>query len=119
MISDVSTTFPREFCQEWEKNLHGSTAKFYALMANDVEKQNTDVLLYPGKVSVEELKSIKSKIIPMAAEFDVLRRDTIEFVQKLKECGKYVDHSMYAGVHNKFFLDEECGDLSEKWYKDM
>lgn len=47
----------------------------------------------------------------MGAEFDVLRRDVIEFVEKLKESGKYVDHSMYARVHCNFFLDEECGDL--------
>ena len=77
----------------------------YYLIASDFEKQNSerDVLLYPSDISLEEARQLP-KTIFFTSEFDWLRRDTHNMINKLKKAEVYVDHADYAGSAHVFFM---------------
>lgn len=119
MINRLNIDVAKDLMPEWEKPFIGCGSRFFQLMADDFDKQQTDPMLYPGLSSGESLAKIQCHTIPVAAEFDSFRRDAMDIVNKLQSVGKYVDHGMYAGVHHCWFLSEECGEHAEKFYKDM
>ncbi len=53
------------------------------------------------------------KLIPavvFTSEFDIMRRDALHLIEKLKKLGTYVDHQDIPGVHHMYQI---IGDLPE------
>lgn len=48
-------------------------------------------MLYPGKMSMEDLKQIPPTVV-FTSEFDFLRKDALDLISRLREAGKYLDH---------------------------
>ena len=59
------------------------------------------------------------KLIPavvFTSEFDIMRRDALHLIEKLKKLGTYVDHQDIPGVHHMYQI---IGDLPEtQWFFD-
>jgi hypothetical protein len=70
MINSTMIDVPKEQCPEWEQGMYGCGSRFCKIMCTDPEAQKEDLMVYPGKVTSDELKTIETKIIPMNAEFD-------------------------------------------------
>ena len=53
--------------------------------------------------SLEEAAKLPKTVL-FTSEFDPVRRDTHQIIQKLKRAGVYLDHGDYAGSAHCFYL---------------
>lgn len=57
----------------------------------DEDRKIKGAAMYPGLMDLEDLKKCPPTVV-FTSEFDFLRRDALNFVDRLKQVGKYLDH---------------------------
>ena len=69
--------------------------------------------MFPGRMDAEALKRCPPVCV-FTSEFDMLRRDALHIVERLKKCNKYLDCQDMPGVTHMYQM---IGDLEQtKWF---
>lgn len=71
--------------EEWEEFNTPHAYMEWQILASDFKKQKEDgdLMLFPGKISVEECKTLPPTVV-MTSEFDFIRRDAKNLIEKLQ-----------------------------------
>jgi len=78
----------------------------FGLIATDYDNQQDDPVLYPGRMSLEDMKKIPPVVI-YTSEYDFLRREALQLVEDLRKAGKYLDHHDLPGVEHGFQINHK------------
>ena len=79
---------------------------YYECLATDLEKQKNDTFLYPGKIGVNVVRRMPKTVL-MTSEFDLMRRDTLDYKTKLEKAHKLAGFLDYGGVEHGFMQYED------------
>lgn len=101
MISDQVGLIKDEYREEYERPLHAFNTSLFKMLSTDWEKQQMDSNLFPGRMSDEELKEIIPYVI-WTSEFDMYRRDCLEFAKRGRKFDKLLDIGDMPGVNHGY-----------------
>lgn len=98
MINNEVCELPVEQLDAHEKQHFGNDglAGMFNLLAKDYENQKSDDQLYPAKASDKILKMYPPTFI-WTQEFDILRRASTNFAERLRKVGRLVDIDIMPG----------------------
>ena len=77
---------------------------------DDLEKQKNDTFLYPGKIGLNVVKKMPKTVL-MTSEFDMMRRDTLDYKSKLEKAHKLAGFLDYGGVDHGFMQYQELPQM--------
>lgn len=100
MLSNSTQDLPEEELKVYEQGYGGDPhvmTSYYQLHATDIENQQDDDQLFPGRTSDEILKMYPPTVI-WTSEFDFLRRDNEIFFERLNILNKLAEYSSMPGV---------------------
>ena len=75
----------------------------YKMLAYDIDHQKEDPYLYPGNMPMEALEKIPQTVV-MTSEFCFVRRDALDFIERLKEANRYLDSYDHPGTMHGYEL---------------
>lgn len=91
MISDQTGSLTENQLKPYEKSNALSISNFFHHLMTDEDRKIKGAAMYPGLMDLEDLKKCPPTVV-FTSEFDFLRRDALNFVDRLKQVGKYLDH---------------------------
>ena len=109
MVDDYLFSDPAAMTKEERENCF-MVRKMWKLIADDMEKQKQDPLLFPGKASTEILQKFPPTII-LEVEFDMFITEATRLAYKLRAAGRLLEfivipgckHGSYAIPNTKSF----------------
>ena len=83
--------------------------KLWTLIANDVEKQKNDPLLFPGKAS-DEIFANMPPIVLLEAEFDIFLAENKRLAKRLESAGRLLEYVEFPGQRHGSWINPryEC-----------
>ena len=96
MVADYCFSDPAAMTKD-EREMSNNMRKIWKLIATDIEKQNGDPLLFPGKASDELLEKMPPTII-LEAEFDFYITEATRFANRLRAAGRLLEFIVLPGA---------------------
>ena len=83
--------------------------KIWTLIAQDIQEQKNDPLLFPGKSSDQILKSMPPTII-WETEFDIFIEESTRLADRLKSAGRLLEYVVFPGQTHESWINPrfEC-----------
>lgn len=118
MLSHETDRVPLSDLNFLEKVGHQDIKACYRMLATDYDNQKHDPELYPGLMPDEQLVKLPPTIV-WTSEFDMLRRDAVAFINRMKDTGAPLldQQSMAGGEHG--YENAEAGELRDIFFKTL
>ena len=115
MLSHGLGSVPYDSLNSYEKLGFCDIRNFYQMLATDLDNQQGDPQLYPGRMPANMLRKLPPTII-WTSEFDFLYRDTQALIKKMEEeKAPLLDYfSMSGAEHGYEFLGGEQAEVKNK-----
>lgn len=91
--------------KEWEIYAQENLTDFLQQVSPCFLHEYSYSALYPGLMSAEDIQKIPA-VVFMTCEFDFMRRDHLEFIDRLKKAGKLLDHQDMPRVLHGYHVGE-------------
>ena len=88
------------------------------MLSSDWKAQHNDTLLYPGKMTEQQLQKLPPTVM-ITSEYDIFRREAYDFAEKLKRVSKLLDFSDYASVGHTWDIISPTSPVNEQVMKDL
>ena len=75
----------------YEKPNAPSITNFFHHLMRDTDRSKKGPEMYPGLMDLDDLRKCPPCVV-FTSEFDFLRRDAMEFIGRLRQASKYLDH---------------------------